>query len=568
MKHLLVAIFLFPLSIFAQDNLTWETFDGEVFKKAEKENKLVLLYVEANWCHWCHVMQDSCYDNTEIQTYLKANYILAKADQDERPDVFQRYKEYGWPATIIFDTKATEIVKRRGYISPEPFLRLLNACVADPTPEPDDVYENKALVNQSELTVKQILKERFYQSIDLEVGGFDMSQKYVALDPFELALNLAPKEKEAATWLQNTMEGALKLCDPVWGGVYQYSTDSDWEHVHFEKLLDRQARYIRMFALYYQQSGDQRFLDAALQTYSYCERFLKQNNGLYANAQDADLTPGEHSEWYYDLPEKERLEKGIPTIDTNTYTANNAKMAESIVFLWAASGNEALLKKAVSILKKLQSRTNAEGLVKHSFEGNIPYALEDQLYVLSALFVVQQAYPNAEDLKQVEKVAKALITNFQMENGAFKTSLDQTLAPLVDIPLHLSAARLLNNLGHILKVGDLKAVVKQSMAYLASQKVLSTLYSQPQYFLALEEIQGDKWVKVMFVEGTNPKSDVSFRNLFLLPQYAKLVLNKNSLQKTEYTFDSMPEASVYICTETFCSQPLQNLKEVEAFLVY
>jgi uncharacterized protein YyaL (SSP411 family) len=33
----------------------------------------------------------------------------------------------------------------------------------------------------------------------------------------------------------------LKLVDPVWGGVYQYSTDGDWDHPHFEKIMPFQA---------------------------------------------------------------------------------------------------------------------------------------------------------------------------------------------------------------------------------------------------------------------------------------------------------------------------------------
>ena len=567
MKRLAILLFLMPFITFAHDSLPWQNFDAKVFEQAKKENKLVLLYVEANWCHWCHVMQDSCYDNSEIQAYLKANYILAKADQDARPDVFQRYKEYGWPATVIFDGNATEIVKRRGYISPKPFLRLLNACVVDPSPEVEGVYSNSVLLNKDEETIKQTLKERFYESLDIEIGAYDMSQKYVAYEPFELALALN-KENKATTWLKNTMEGALKLCDPVWGGVYQYSTNNDWNHIHFEKLLDRQARYIKMFALYYGKTKDQRFLDAALQTYAYCERFLSQKNDLYDNAQDADLIPGEHSEWYYDLPEKERLKHGLPSIDTNTYTVNNAKLAEAYLLLWAASGEQKIADKGLQILNALQKRKTNKGLLKHGFKENVPLALDDQINMLSALYVAHQAFPKHISSAEINVFSNAISNSFQQEKGSYKTSLDQTLSPFVDMGLHLKTLRVLNNIGQMLHSKPLQESVDKAMNYLQLSEVLSGLYSQPQYYLALEEISAKQWVKIMYVEGEKTSDLLQFKDLFLLPNFAKLILNKNSEHKTAYSFEKMEQAAVYVCTESFCSAPLESLDAVLDFMAY
>src|SRR5207244_1142372 len=37
------------------------------------------------------------------------------------------------------------------------------------------------------------------------------------------------------------LDQQLAIMDPVWGGIYQYSTDGDWKHPHFEKLMTFQA---------------------------------------------------------------------------------------------------------------------------------------------------------------------------------------------------------------------------------------------------------------------------------------------------------------------------------------
>jgi thiol:disulfide interchange protein len=36
--------------------IEWQEWSTESFAKAKKENKLVIMDLEAVWCHWCHVM--------------------------------------------------------------------------------------------------------------------------------------------------------------------------------------------------------------------------------------------------------------------------------------------------------------------------------------------------------------------------------------------------------------------------------------------------------------------------------------------------------------------------------
>mgnify|MGYP003694376245 CR=1 FL=1 len=58
----------------------------------------------------------------------------SRVDQDARPDLSNRYEDYGWPATVVFDAAGQELVKIQGYIEPERMRGLLRAVIADPTP--------------------------------------------------------------------------------------------------------------------------------------------------------------------------------------------------------------------------------------------------------------------------------------------------------------------------------------------------------------------------------------------------------------------------------------------------
>ena len=100
-------------------NLPWLAWSDENFARAQKENKLLLLDLEAVWCHWCHVMEEKTYSDPVVNKLLSEKFILMKVDQDARPDLGNKYKDYGWPATIIFNAKGEELRKLAGFVPPE-----------------------------------------------------------------------------------------------------------------------------------------------------------------------------------------------------------------------------------------------------------------------------------------------------------------------------------------------------------------------------------------------------------------------------------------------------------------
>src|SRR6187431_2862056 len=111
----------------------WEPFNENVFKKAKRENKLVILNLDANWSHWCHEMEQSTYANSLIIDYLNKNFIVCKEDHDARQDLTSIYGQYDWPATIIFDADGHELAKESGFINNDRFMNMLTQIHNDPT---------------------------------------------------------------------------------------------------------------------------------------------------------------------------------------------------------------------------------------------------------------------------------------------------------------------------------------------------------------------------------------------------------------------------------------------------
>ena len=118
------------------EKIAWRPWSDSAFVDAKREHKFVLLDLEAVWCHWCHVMDATTYSDPQIITLINAHYIAVRVDQDARPDLSNRYENYGWPATVIFAADRSEIVKRQGYLPPKEMRSMLQAIDADPSPGP------------------------------------------------------------------------------------------------------------------------------------------------------------------------------------------------------------------------------------------------------------------------------------------------------------------------------------------------------------------------------------------------------------------------------------------------
>src|SRR5437879_3320392 len=113
----------------AADTIHWHSWDPALFAQAKAQHRFVILDLEAVWCHWCHVMDQTTYADAGVIERIRAHYVPVRVDQDANPDLANRYGDWGWPATIVFAPDGSEIVKRRGYIAPEQMRSLLDAIV-------------------------------------------------------------------------------------------------------------------------------------------------------------------------------------------------------------------------------------------------------------------------------------------------------------------------------------------------------------------------------------------------------------------------------------------------------
>lgn len=331
--------------------VAWQPWSAETFARAKAENRLLLVDVVAEWCHWCHVMDKTTYADAGVTAAIAADYVPVRVDSDARPDVAARYREWGWPATAILTPDAKPVLERRGYQEPDEFAALLRATASDfraGRPVAREAPPRRAPSSDDLARVRDLVARQLDSYYDARQHGWGERQKYPLAAPVECEFAAAWRtgdtgrlDRALATLAQET-----RIVDPVWGGMYQYSTQGDWAHPHFEKIVPVQAGAIANFAQAYAATGDAQWLRWAKSIQGYVTSFLTAEDGSFLTSQDADVgAHGEGAEWihgheYFALDDAARRAKGVPRVDTNVYADCNGLLVEALCRMYYATGDE------------------------------------------------------------------------------------------------------------------------------------------------------------------------------------------------------------------------------------
>ncbi|MBX3205995.1 MAG: thioredoxin domain-containing protein [Labilithrix sp.] len=388
-----------------RSELPWATFSAETFARAKAERRYVILDGSAEWCHWCHVMEATTYHDASVRALIDAHFIAVKVDVDSRPDLEERYGDYGWPATILFSPDATELGKYRGYIAPETFAAILREVVASgaATTEAgaDPGRAASYVVGASRPAPARPLPEEQLQWIqratDIELdeywdesqGGWGRAQKApLGWDNAWMLSGAERGDAEAKRKVLFTLDQQAKLIDPVWGGIYQYSAARDWDHAHFEKLMTFQAPALENYAVAYRLTGDAKHLARARAMHGYLERFMRSPEGGFYTTQDADVNahdrtkPFMNGHDYYALGERARLARGLPRVDTNEYARENGLAIGAYAALYEATKDPAVLAAAEKAARRvLETHRVDRGVVRGISHGVIDGEAPKQLYL-------------------------------------------------------------------------------------------------------------------------------------------------------------------------------------------
>ena len=304
----------------AHNPVNWFPWGDEAFELARALGRPVLLSIGYSTCHWCHVMEEESFDDTEIARYLDAIYMSAV-------QLFTRGNG-GWPMTLwltpdrqpysggsyfpardgdrgvavglltllerlkdAYDRQPERVVEVAGQVVDE-IRAHLTPPAAGAAVAGDGPLRRAAAIYRAEF--------------DPEFGGIRGPQKFPASLPLRFLLREHRRtgDLELLGMVTTTLErmAAGGMHDQIGGGFHRYATDPQWLVPHFEKMLYDNALLALAYLEAYQITGREDFAEVVGSILRYVERDMTASGGGFYSATDADsLAPsGQREEgWFF-----------------------------------------------------------------------------------------------------------------------------------------------------------------------------------------------------------------------------------------------------------------------------
>jgi uncharacterized protein len=581
----LSALILFVVATFSAAStpvptaIAWQPWSADAFARAKAEHKFVLLDLGTQWCHWCHVMDDTTYRDSTVQSLLAEKYIALKVDADSRPDLSDRYEDYGWPATVVFAADGSEIVKRRGYLAPEEMASMLEAIIKDPTPGPSIVavqaphYSDQTSLSDVE---RLDLLKRYAETYDSKNGSWGQVQKYLDWDGVEWAMRQARHGDAAAEHIaRQTLDAQLNLLDPAWGGVYQYSTDGDWKHPHFEKIMQMQAENMRIYSLAWAQFHDPRYLGAGQAIHHFLANFLLSSDGAFYTSMDADLVDGVHSADYFALSDSGRRAQGIPHVDQHQYARENGWAIEALTALYETTGDKTALQEAIAAANWVianrsigggapdSDTSHPSGYSHNAHDQGGPY-LGDTLAMGRTFLELHAATADRIWLARAEQAADFIMAHFVDSNAPGLLTSDPEAAeafpPVRELDENVAAARWANLLWQYSGRVQDKALAQTAMKYLSSPDIaLSREVGVAGILLADNEANNPALHIVIVSLKSNELARALYKTALAVPAGYKRVewydAAEGPLPNSDVQYPQLSKPAAFVCTGSACSSP-------------
>lgn len=425
------------------------------------------------------------------------------------------------------------------------------------------------------------------------------------------------------------------IYDHVGGGFARYATDSMWRVPHFEKMLYDNAQLVSLYAHAYQVTRNDFFRKVVIETISFIERDLASDEGgCYSSLNaDTDAGEGEFYTWqsaeieketdnvnneliksYYNISSEgnwkgkgnilfaeqvpsafasankisaeqfnallserkrklliERNKRVKPVEDDKILTSWNALMIKGYTDAYTALGNEAYLKRALSLaafIEKHMLRGNGH-LWRNFREGktSIDAFLDDYAFLAKAYIRLYEITFNKHWLSLADKITGYAVANFyDSKTGFFFYS------PAGSKELIVRKKEVLNN------------VIPASNAVMGEVLFsLGTLFQKQDYLQKCSLMMSKMAGKAEAVITGSPEWGY-LAGLITQPSYEIAIMGSNALQKnSELQKNYLPgclymggeeenlpllenklsgeSTLIYVCTNKICKRPVKDVPE-------
>jgi uncharacterized protein len=407
----------------------WLEWERDAFRRAQEQNKPVMLFLSAFWCRYCQRIDEGAFSDRENMALLNAYFVALRVENAMRPDIDARYNLNGWP-TIAFFTPAGELLAAVNYLGTDEFKELLLNVYMDYQEKKTENRVAKAPDDSEAVVARQAAREPAGVSALTEItngimaladrfhGGYGQGQKFIHAEANDFLLRRYEATKDAAylDHVRLTLDRMREspIYDDKDGGYFRTSSGADWVQPHREKLLGEQAGLLSncLHALRFTQRRE--YARMAEEIIDYLDRTLfNPSSGAFFGCEDflrRETSADTSADEFFTI------------IDQCVYTDANAQAISAYLDAAAILGRADCKKRALSVVEFLwsHSRSAAEGMY-HYYDGtpHMSGLLNDQAWMGAALVETHHASGEAVYLERARELAEFILARLRNSEGGY-----------------------------------------------------------------------------------------------------------------------------------------------------
>lgn len=458
------------LLLHAHNPVDWYPWGPEAFEKAKKEGKPIFLSIGYSSCYWCHVMERKVFMNEPLAKYMNEHFVCIKVDREERPEIDDIYMTAliiylqaagskqggGWPLSM-FLTPDGKPIAGGTYFPPESknglpgfgdVMKIIDKAWKENkkgVTENADLFAREVQRNMKprfglekiplERELVQATVQAIRDSADRKFGGVDFNEQNPNAAKFPVPVKLGllqydarrHGDKQAEQVLDLTLQQVARggIRDHLGGGFHRYSTDREWLVPHFEKMLYDQAQLADLYIKAYRRTNNLEYRTAAEDTLNFVLTELRDKNGGFYSALDAE-TDGVEGQYY--VWEKEEIEKILGPEDVKLFGAvyglNEPKNFEHGYVLHRSADWGELAKAQNMTITELQSQlAPMEAKLLKARSRRTPLLKDDKILTSWNGLMIRTLAEAGQDLgqpkytKAAEEAAMFVLTHMRDDKG-------------------------------------------------------------------------------------------------------------------------------------------------------